>query len=234
MRLFRSFLAINIFIFFVTACKKNNSNGGLAALNIINANTNAPSVLVYLTDYPNSFYQNRAPVYYGSALEYGTPAGINPLSIYKKTDTVKPLFRTTLNLNAGGIYSLYLAGTAPQIDTIFTQDNVPFHHDSAVSLRVINLSSDSHPITVNLEGNPSTQVEFPALAYRAVSDFKSYPATSNVSGYYNFEIRDQASGDLLTTFSWYYTLFQSNTLVISGSIDPASSMPINAFQVNNF
>jgi hypothetical protein len=107
------------------------------------------------------------------------------------------------------------------------------YSDSISGVRFINLSQGSKPISINLQGNLPAQAEISGLAYKQVSVFKTYPDTNGISSY-NFEIRDQASGNLLTTFSWNFTLFKNNTLVITGSEDPSIGTPVNVFPVNNF
>jgi hypothetical protein len=105
---------------------------------------------------------------------------------------------------------------------------------SSRALRKPVSSSDSKPITVNLQGNLPTQTEFGPLAYQQISSFKSYSVISNVGGVYNFEIRDQASDSLLLTYGWNYPYFKNNTIVISGSEAISSSTPLQVFQVNNY
>lgn len=214
------------------SCKKASVNPGLISFNVIQATTDVPSVYVYFTATPSNFYQQQAIIPYAASAEYGI-APNTPLVVVSSADTSKNLLSGTLHLKNGGIYSLYLAGPASHLDTLLLQDQIPVHADSSSGVRFINLSSGRQPITVNLQGNPSTQTEFPVLAYKHISSFKSYPATSAITSY-NFEIRDQASGLLLSTFTWNLALFKNNTIVICGSEDPTSSTPVSAFQVNNY
>jgi hypothetical protein len=215
-----------------SACKKTSSGtSGIASLNIINASVDLPSVVVNFSDTALPFYLNQAPISSNSSMEFGVPAGANPLIVVSSADTVKPVYRGTLDVQAGGIYSLYLAGQGGVADTVFTKDEIPVYADSSVGVRFINLSPDSKPISVNLAANDPTQTEFSNLTYKQIVGFKTYSANSNIGGSYNFEIRDQASGSLLTTFSWSYTLSKNNTLVINGSENDSS---IAVFQVNNF
>jgi hypothetical protein len=95
------------------------------------------------------------------------------------------------------------------------------------------LSSGSQPISINLAGNDASQMEFNPIGYKQITAFKTYPDTCGISSY-NFEVRDKATDNLLTTFQWSFSLFKNNTLVISGSEDPASSTPISVFAVNNY
>jgi len=218
------------------ACKKTSSDvQGIAALNVVNASVEAPSIYVYFTFSDSDFYLQQSPIYYQSSGEFSIPAISSPLSVLSSTDTGNALFQTTIEPPSGSIYSLYISnGTGKQMNNLLLRDTIPVHTDSSAGVRFINLVSDSEPISVNLAGNPPSDMEFGALAYQQISPFKSYTANSAIGGAYNFEIRDAASDSLLTTFTWNYSLFHNNTLVISGLESPSAAMPIGVFQVNNY
>lgn len=220
---------------FLTAisCNKNKTSGGLTSLNIINAEAGIPSIYVYLTLSDSAFYLQQSALQYGSCVEYGIPSGTSPLTLINSIDTTKTLLQADLHVTTGGIYSLYLSGQYPNVDTLLRQDSIPVNIDSVAGLRFINLSSGSQAMTVNLQGNPSSQTEFSGLGYKMISSFRTYPDTSGITSYI-FEVRDQASGNLLFTFTWNFTLYRNNTIVIDGSEDPTSLTPIGGFQVNNF
>jgi len=173
MRRIQYFLILSTVIA-ASSCKKSNfGSSGIASINIINASTDLPSVIVNFSDTTLPFYLNQAPISSGSNLEFGVPSGPNPLIVVSSSDTVKPVYRGTLNLEAGGIYSLYLAGQGGVADTILTKDVIPVYADSSVGVRFINLSPDSKPISVNLAGNDPTKAEFSNLAYKQEMGFKT-------------------------------------------------------------
>jgi hypothetical protein len=215
------------------SCHKESSVSRPVAFNIINAAVDVPSIYTYFTLSDSAFYLQHSPISYGASYEYGIPSGATPLSIVSSTDTTKPLFQSTLYLRPSGIYSLFLTGHYPSVDTMLIEDNIPIYSDSVAGVRVINLAQSDGPITVNLAGNDASHAEFIGLAYKQISVFKTYPDT-NAIGVYNFEVRDQKTGDLLTTYSWSFLPFKSYTLVVNGSTDPNSSTPIGVFQMNNF
>lgn len=230
---------INLFLLFsfltlVVSCKKDIARAAPnTSLTIINASFNNQSINASISDTIVPFYINQAPIYYQSFNEYGVPFGNVPLILVSATDTSSPLLQATFNLQAGAVYSLYITDNPKGIDTVFMQDNITNYSDSLAGLRFINLAWGSMPISVNLAGNLPSQTEFVNLSYKTISRFKTYPDTNGISNY-NFEIRDQMSGNLLSTFSWNFTLFKNNTLVLTGSEDPSSSDPISVFQVNNY
>lgn len=218
------------------ACKKElppvESN---SALTIVNASLGNPSIIATFSDSMLPYYLNVGPISYGSYTEYGVPSGKTPLILVSSADTTKPLFQQMLTMQTGGIYTLYITGQGHggQGDALLLRDTLPFHTDSIAGIRFINLSPDSGPVSINLQGNFPSSLEFSNLNYKEITSFKNYAAANGVQNY-NFEIRDQVSGNLLTTFSWGFNVFKNNTVVISGSANPTYNTPIGAFQVNNY
>jgi hypothetical protein len=211
-----------------------------ASLNIINAiPTSQPIIPILGTTGPIEYFGNAQTVYYGNAQLYSPISGPNSLYIIQSTDTTEinpklDMFSGTLNLSSGGIYSFFLAGDTSSVDTFFIKDNIPVYSDSSAGVRFINLAPASGPMSINLEGNPVTQMEFSNLGYKQISAFKAYSANNSAPGSYTFVIHDEVSGDSVVC-SWYYYVYKNNTIVIAGSENPSSSdYPINAFQINNF
>jgi hypothetical protein len=213
-----------------------------ASLNIINAIPSSQPVIAVLgTEQAIQYFASAPTVSYGSAQLYSPQSGKNTLYIVQATDTTEinpktEMFNGVLKLAPGGIYSFFLAGDTTAVDTLFVQDNIPYYgSDSSAGVRFVNLSPGSLPMTVTIEGNPITQTEFSGLAYKTVSTFKTYLANSSVpNSSYMFVVRDQATGDSLTSFSWNYTTFKNNTLVLSGSEAAGASIPLQVFQYNNY
>jgi hypothetical protein len=210
------------------------------SLNIINAiPTSQPVIPVLGTTQPVQYFASAQTVSYGNAQIYSPLNGPNILYIVQSTDTTEitpkfEMFSGTLTLTAGGIYSFFLTGDTSAVDTFFVQDHIPVYPDSSAGVRFVNLSPGSGPMSINLQGNPITQTEFSNLGYKQISAFKAYSASSGAPGNYTFVVHDQASGDSVV-YSWSYSLYKNNTIVIAGSENPSSNdYPINAFQFNNF
>ena len=230
--------ALTIVYLLACGCKKElPKTYNVSSLTIVNATIGSNSVDVNFTTSPIPFYQNNGVISYGSSAEYSNPSGNIPLIIYSSQDTVHALYSNTLKLNTASIYSLYLAGQESNVETLLVEDKIPAFADSTAGVRFINLSLDSKPVTVNLQGNPPSQVEFSgALSYKQITPFKSYSDNSvyQASGY-TFEIRDAATGNLLTTYTWNIKPFSCNTIVIEGlENDNTGNYPVSAFQVNNY
>lgn len=238
MKLPKLILAFVVLMSIVLSCHKSNTLVAPASLNIVNAIGSSQYIIPVLgTTDSIQYFSSAAQIWYPSTLLYSPLSGANTIYVVQGNDTSDPkqrLFNGTLNLTAGGIYSFFLSGDTTKADALLVQDQIPYHADSSVGIRFINLSPGSQAISVNLAGNDPTQTEFSGLGYQQISAFKTYPAGSNVGGSYTFEIRDQASGNLLGSYGWGYTLYKNNTIVISGSEDPASSTPFTVFSVNNY
>lgn len=222
------FIALTV----LTACSKKNFNNAPpnASVSFINAAMDVPYVIVNFTADSTPFYLNQQPIYYGSSFEWGVPAGNTPISIVSSLDTSGHIYFDKKDLQPSGIYSIYLLNGSSKDNILILQDTIPTYKDSTVGVRFINLVADSKPFSINLSVNPPNIAEFSNLQFEQITKFKSYSMASGVTDY-NFEIRDQASGDMITSFDWVPTLYKNNTIVITGSEGQNS---VWAFQVNNF
>jgi hypothetical protein len=231
----------------LSSCTKEANNVKpvpISAVNIVNAVIGSNSLIADLTgaDSVAAYLTTTPQIGYSSFYEYSIPSGNVPIAVYQTTDTLNAVFKTglknsTLNLQGSKIYSLFLSGqfaAQGSVDTLLTLDNPPYHPatDSSSGIRFVNLSPGSSPVSVNIQGNPNAS-ELSSLSYRNITGFKNYPATANITQYI-FEIRDAASGILLTTYNYNLAPYQNITIAIIGSEDPAVSVPVSALRVNNF
>lgn len=226
------YLLFGAIILVMDSCKKDvqpivNSS----SLTIVNTAPDIPGIAVTFAEKRIAFSLSQGTIGYQSATEYANPAGQVPLTLVSSADTTRPFFQGNLNLISGGIYSLFISAKNGTIDTLLTKDHIVNYQDSVAGMRIVNLSPDAGPVSINLQGN--TTADFNNLNYKQVSAFKTYPATPNIGYAHTFELRDKAD-NLLLTFNWYFTLFRNHTLVICGSKDPTSSTPLAVFQVNNY
>ena len=224
-------LVIGLFLMF--SCKKETAKPkGTSALIIVNGMVGS-SILFTNFDSSRPQHFNPFPGYVGyqSFAEYGSYTGNVSLSLTDNSDTTKVAYKVTMNLPLNAIHSLFLTGTLTAPQSFITTDHPPYHGitDSVAGVRFVNLSPGSSPISVNIQGNANAS-EVSGLAYKKVSDFKALPATSVVSDYL-FEIRDAATGDLLTTFDYdNIARFNNVTIVICGE----DSNNLSTFLVKNY
>lgn len=192
-------------ILFTAACKKDGSTGSsnLAAISIVNA-TAGSAALVPKFGNINLIYSTvgfASRVNYGASNLFSWPGGSTTISLAQTTDTTHTVFAGNLNLQVGGIYSLYLTGTVAQPDTVFMQEHLIPHAitDSVAGIRFVNLSPVTSPVSVDIKGL-SNGSEVTSLPYKGRTVFKTYKADRTVASYI-FEFRDAASGTLLATYT---------------------------------
>jgi len=171
------------------------------------------------------------------------------LGLYEYPDTTvksTPLYNFTLALSNNSIHSLFLTGTVSAPDTLYTSDVLPYYPpgDSVVGIRFVNLSPGSNPISVNITGNPLGS-EANSLAYKGLSNFHQYPATSSISSY-TFEFHDVATGNMLASytlnginnigsvFSTNNYVYRNYTLALIGANDSTGTFAQNCLLINNY
>lgn len=172
----KTVIYIGLLVLFLSSCKKDSiKTQSTSSLNVISASQAVPFLSVNFTFSPVPFSQyigpNQSHITYGSSVEFGNSSGNSPLELISSQDTLHSFYKNTLNFKAGGIYSLYIMGQN-QAETMLLEDHIPSYQDSTSGVRFINLSSDSKPITINLQGNLTSQTEFTGLEYKQISDFK--------------------------------------------------------------
>jgi hypothetical protein len=219
------------------ACQKVKYVPAPASITVVHAMFNSSGAIVpkFGSDTAGRYYigptggNTMVRVGYGASQLYSRVAGTTPLSVVPFTDTTFKIFNGSINLESGGIYTFFLSGDTAHADTTLVEDHIPYYADSSAGVRFINLTVGGKGITINLSSD-STLTPIATLGYRQITDFKKYAATLGVGGSYSFDIRDQATGDLLTPVSWNYSRFKNNTIVIAG--DPNVSTDI--FTINNY
>ena len=230
-RLIFAIAALSLAIGF--ACQKAKYVPAPASITVVHAMFNASGTIVpkFGSDTAGRYYigptggNTMVKIGYGKAQLYSRVAGTTPLSVVPFTDTTFKIFNGSINLQSGDIYTFFLSGDTAHADTMLVQDNIPYYADSSAGIRFVNLTVGGKAITINLSSD-STLTPIATLGYRQITDFMKYAATLAAGGGYSFDIRDQATGDLLRTYNWSYPRFKNNTIVISGLTDPGSTPDI--------
>jgi len=216
-----------------TSCHKSSETQYVVTVNVVNAMATANPIAPFFGEGP-AHYANYPAIGYQSAGLFSPLSGTVPVSVVPMTDTTFHIFSGSLTFQPNGIYSFFLAGDTTKPDTVLTFDKIPVYNDSSSGVRFINLSPGSQALSVTLAGNPASRTEFSGLTYKKISGFNKYLADSSIPGDYMFVIRDEATGDSLTSFDWSYALQKNHTLVIAGSTDPASPTALSVFQMQNY
>jgi len=188
------------------SCNKNNpgiSPNPAAGLNVVNATIGSSPLIIRQgnTGVIYSKIPTTQQVSYGANLIFGPAPGTYNYQFVQNIDTLHIMTTVTQSFQSGQTYSLFLAGSITQPDQFVVQDQILTHaaSDSTGSVRFVNLSAGSNPVSVDLKGMANGS-ETASLAYKGITTFKNYAATYTVVSYI-FEFRDQVSGTLLASYT---------------------------------
>ena len=224
------------------SCIKTNTAPGTSALTIVNAIPNCNAIVTnFIGSNGNKttdtlmYYNSALQIYYGQYSEVSAYTGTTHLSLSQASDTLLPIANMTLNMQIGGIYSLFLAGSdTTQVDTMFTKDNIPYYPasgDSLTGVRFVNLSKGGKPIFITLQSDTTHTRIQNNISYKIITSFASYPANGNAQTLgYNFEFRDAGSDSVLATSYLNIYLFKSQTLAFYGN----ASVGYSVMSINNY
>lgn len=238
MKKINKILAAILFMTGLSACEHDQDLAPLSSLYVINATVDLAEVKVNTTGKPIDFVKFNDPLIYGTGKIYSVKSGnsVNILGAASATPTTN-LFSFTREFKPQGMYSLYLAGQMPNVETIINEESYPVYSGEVIAVRVINLMPNSTPVNVTLAGSPGVN-EFSNIAYKQQSIFKKYPATDAVpDGFFDFQVRN-AAGNLISNYVLgYYDVINARnkyiTLVITGMIDgTGSATPAVSFLLN--
>lgn len=240
-------LILFIFLFSLNAlssCRKEREKGNPATLQVFNAMDDRVRLYANLTgNHPVNYngsllVNNKMYMLNGNLLNIiRSPQQID---FYAQPDTMahdKPVLSINATLNGGEIYSLFIYGDKSTAAYTLHHDKIPAinRQDSTTFIRFANFS-EAQAISVNMQGKPTGSF-IQSLPFKSLSDFVELKADVSMPDYV-FEVRNQATGNLLTTFttfgmnplnSWPGSvnqyIFKSNTLVFAGK--PGSPFPNN-------
>jgi len=150
--------------------------------------------------------------------------GETAIKLYPTNNPATPYYEQTNSTVNGGIYSLFLTGTATAPESIFVKDEIPpYSQDSIIRVRIVNCSVNSAPLFLTQGSSPTVNVAG-NIAYKTVSAFNDIPLkTSLAVGSNVFQVRN-AAGTLLATYTLPATgvisvassRFKNITLVVKG------------------
>jgi hypothetical protein len=187
-------------------------------------------------------YAKATDLAYSAFAVFGAYTGSNTITVVKSTDTTTKVFQRTIDLKP--ISTLYIAGTAAAVDTMFrVESNFPYinssdiNAESAMYIRFVNLSPNSGTVNVRIAG--ATALEATALPYKGISEFKKYAVpTTTTPANVTFEIRNAANTATLGTAIVTYSAsrYKTASIIFRGLLvePPAttSPFPVATFQVN--
>lgn len=189
----------------LASCAKQTVAPGAASLTLINAVVgSSPLVTNFKGGNPFEYYHATQLIYKtfnNNSNRYAQFSGTQPVALYQYPDTTEksvPLFNLVLDLPVGSVQTLFLTGTVSAPDTMLVKDDLPYHADSSMGMRFVNLSPGSSDISVSIKGQTGAP-EVARLPYKGSTVFKKYAAGFEVHDY-EFEFRDAVSGALLGSY----------------------------------
>ncbi|EDM38481.1 hypothetical protein PBAL39_20450 [Pedobacter sp. BAL39] len=200
-------LILFLSILILASCKKDGPKfSPLASLNVADAVVGGGNVKL------NTNVRDSATInsYRLFQLNASNATGIR---LYPTNNPTATYYSQVHEIVNGGIYSLFLTGTAAEPESVFVKDEIPpFSQDSIVRVRVINCSPNSSAISVSLASAPATNI-VNNLAYKSLTTFNSLPLRTTIPvGSNVFQVRD-SNGAVLAT----YTLPASGTISVAAS-----------------
>lgn len=221
----KSYILFALLIFAVAfqSCKKDGPNfTPLASLNVANAVIGGRNIKL------NTNTRDSATTYSYKLFQLLT--GETPIKLFPSNNPGTPYYEKTNTIVNGGIYSLFLAGTASAPEGIFVKDEIPpFSQDSILRVRMVNCSLNSVPLFLTVGSAPAVNV-FSNATYKTVSAFSDIELKSRLAvGGNVFQVRNSSGAVLATytlpatgTISVASSRFKCITLVIRGSYGTTS------------
>jgi len=184
-------VAFIISIVFTSCAKKDSPLIDVSFLSIVNASPSTEKLDLYVD---NTKVTSGGDFIFGSKIDYLTAySGSRRMTITRKDLTV-PLKSELFILEPQFGYTLFIIDRFTDIKFMLLPDNLTKPPKSRASVRFANLSPDSEPLTLNVEGNPAiiTNVSF--------KDY-SNAILVNTGDKVNFEIREHRTGNLVASLS---------------------------------
>lgn len=215
------FLLPATMVFLMAGCKKESATtlSPLVSLNVTNVVIGGSDLTLNTSTQVvpnNSFFQ------------FALSAGNSRIDLYPAATPASPYYDETIQTANGGYYSLFLTGSSPAaIDKVLIKESYKNYTDSLCGVRFINLSPGSDPISVDVAGQAGGST-VQSLAYKSYSNFIQF-AANQANGSYNFEIRDAATGNLITSYSLATPYFHNVTLALMGLPGSGTILQVNDY-----
>ncbi len=217
MKYIKGYLLVSVYSLLFSSCKKHEFEvSPLASFKIVNTVAGAPAARMNGTS---------RTVANNSSGDFVLHAGVPNIYVWPVGDSLNPFYNSNkgLPVKEKEIYSLFLGGSNNTREVILIKENLPLRLDSSAGVRIINLATNSPAIKVTLS-TTSTVSEYGNIAFKQVTDFKSFPAY-NVNSTYTFQFRNAATDALYSSITMsgaslasFVPRFRNVTLVFRGVV----------------
>lgn len=215
------FVAIATLSVILASCKRREiETTPLASLIVTNVVNNGGNLVLGT---------NAASTYNNYFQGYSIKTGNKQIKLVDTAGGIKKVYYDrSADLVNGGLYSLFLTGTPEAVESVFVkEENIVPHKENVFGVRVVNLSTENLPISVNIAGAANGSL-IPTLSYKNLSDFKKVAATTSQT----LEFRNAATGILITTFDvpdYDIPRFRNITFAFAGAVGSEHVIRINNY-----
>ncbi|AMR29917.1 hypothetical protein A0256_00055 [Mucilaginibacter sp. PAMC 26640] len=176
----------------LTSCLKNNNNTVVqppaAALSVINASPDAPSLDFYL----DANKANSYPFGYGNGIDYISAFAGKRQAIFKTAGSATVYKTDSVTLQQNKYYTLYLTNVAPNTEYLLLNDTIVKPADGKASIRLVNVSKDAPAVDLAIKGGP---VLVANKSFKGFSGFVPVAVNNNST----IEIRQAGTATVLAT-----------------------------------
>lgn len=192
MRLLNCFICLGV-ILLLAGCKKSEFDAkpfaSLKIVNVVAGGTTAKlnSLALNISNNPTTISNST------TGTSFALPAGNPDIYIWPSADSLSPYYNSNKGvvMAANEYFTLFIGGTSADPQSVLINENYKDYTDSIVGIRFVNMSPNSTPVNVTLSTSTTTN-QFSNVAFKDITDFKQFPATSNVTNY-TFQVRRASS-----------------------------------------
>ncbi len=211
-----AFAAILTFVLFLSSCKKDDDNDGMASVQVVHSSETTGPVDLYID---NARVNSQAVAYTQSSGYFQIPAGSKTAEI-RLAGSAQVVNTVNLDLEEGKNYTIYVSGSSSTEGSVVTNDNTSTPSDGQAKVRFVNLSSLVSSASVLLDNSSAISSN---LLFGATSDFSTVAA-----GTHTFKAYSSANANVNVTTSLNLQAGKVYTVYLTGT----SSLSLNAV-VNN-
>lgn len=191
MKLSINIIAVFILTIIISSCKKKDPNSliDVSGLSIVNASPSAENLDVYVD---NTKVTQMGTFTFGSKIDYlNAYSGSRRMTITRKDSSI-PLKSELFILEPQFGYTLFIIDKLSDIKFMLLPDNLTKPVKGKASVRFANLSPDSEPLTLSVEGDPAIITN---IAFKNYSDAMPVDAGDKIT----FNVREHSTGNLILT-----------------------------------
>jgi len=224
-----------LLLFAINICLLACEKGGIAkipmgAINIVNAVEGGSTIKMGNALRDSALVRNFK--------RWSFVTGNTEFKVFSTNSPSTPYFNQTVHTNEGEWYSLFLCGNAASPESILVKETLPSFKPEQCAIRVANLATNGAGLNVTLSSTPTVN-EFSNLAYKQVTDFKTYEIPfSATAANFTFQVRNGAGTVLVTLALNAIQLnglrYDSASLVIFGQVGGTGSNALGLMYVPNY